>query len=123
MAEGYRRDHRIGESNRLTCALQVAPDAARKLGRRLIEFEDFLGVDMGKQGENLLRTLDFLESLDHLHDSDDGEGESSMRLAVRLGMADHCDIHRAKDFGENVGVEDGLTHPVKALACVSGGLP
>ncbi|HKM80620.1 MAG TPA: hypothetical protein VJY15_06615 [Candidatus Acidoferrum sp.] len=62
MAEGYRRDHRIGESNRLTCALQVAPDAARKLGRRLIEFEDFLGVDMGKQGENPLRTLDFLGS-------------------------------------------------------------
>src|SRR5271157_1244873 len=123
MAEGYRRDHRIGESKRLTCALWVAPDAARKLGRRLIEFEDFLGVDMGKQGENLLRTLDFLESLDHLHDRVMTE-RVSRPCAWRYVWAWPITVtFRAKDFGENVGVEHGLTHPVKALACVSGGLP
>jgi hypothetical protein len=42
MSDGYSRNHGIRKSNGLTSALQVAPNADGKFGRRLIEFEDFL---------------------------------------------------------------------------------
>src|SRR5208337_3392260 len=39
------------------------------------------------QGGDLLGPLDLLEPLDHLHDGDDGEGETAIRLAVSAGIA------------------------------------
>ena len=49
----------------------------------------------------------------------DRECEAAIRLTVGAGMADHRGIHRSEDFGVNVGVEQGLTHPAGALTSVS----
>ena len=55
MRQGNGRNHRIGQSDRLAGAFQVAPNATRKLGGGLAEFHDILGADMGEKGGDLLR--------------------------------------------------------------------
>ena len=98
MRQGNGRNHRVGQSDRLAGAFQVAPNAARKLGRGLAELHDVLGADMGEKGGDFLRPLDLLEALDHLHDGDDGNSEAAMCLPVRAGITRDRRIHPSKDF-------------------------
>ena len=85
--QGNGGDHRIGQADGLSGAFEVASNATRRLGGRLAEFQQLLGADVSEQGGDLLGPLDLLEPLDNLHDGDDGEGETAIRLAVSAGLA------------------------------------
>jgi len=83
----------------------------RRLGGRLAEFQQLLGADVSEQGGDLLGPLDLLEPLDHLHDGDDGEGETAIRLAVSAGISDDGGVNGSEHLGEDVRVEERLIHP------------
>ncbi|MGA8350274.1 MAG: hypothetical protein ACXWPK_11875 [Isosphaeraceae bacterium] len=109
--QGNGGDHRIGQADGLSGAFEVASNATRRLGGRLAEFQQLLGADVSEQGGDLLGPLDLLEPLDHLHDGDDGEGETAIRLAVSAGISDDGGVNGSEHLGEDVRVEERLIHP------------
>ena len=102
--EGNGCDHRIGQADGLSGAFEVASNATRRLGGRLAEFQHLLGADVSEQGDDLLGLLDLLEPLDHLHDGDDGEGETAIRLAVGAGISDDGGALTARSTSEKMSV-------------------
>ncbi|MGA9922663.1 MAG: hypothetical protein WBQ29_04605 [Isosphaeraceae bacterium] len=109
--QGNGGDHRIGQADGLSGAFEVASNATRRLGGRLAEFQQLLGADVSEQGGDLLGPLDLLEPLDNLHDGDDGEGETAIRLAVSAGISDDGGVNGSEHLGEDVRVEERLIHP------------
>jgi hypothetical protein len=55
--QGDGGDHRIGDADRLTAALQLSGDASGQLGGGLVECDNLLPGDGGQEGLKALRTV------------------------------------------------------------------
>jgi hypothetical protein len=95
-----------GPNHRLAGAIQIGPNPASKLGRRLTKIQHFLDGNIGEQIGYFLWALDLLETLDHFHHGDNDRGEDTVQEMVRLPHGRPY-LGRAKAYGARCGGQAG----------------